>query len=229
MAEAQDTELQREKTAAKHMYWARSASLTPATTVVPKKLDAAEAAALEAAAASKAASTGAAWNAAQTFVEKSVSKWAHDLLSETLLPDLSGESSDALPPAPAGADGAAAPSATRVKCRVISIETVSGDVTFVVSRGKQRLLLELELKVKVEAEVFAGDELQTILTGMLTVDEVTGDDLGGAKMPSSKCTCEQKAWKPFFTKAAPAALWPPLKEALVALQEQGKAKWGAAP
>ena len=39
-------ELNRERTAAKHMYWARSASLTPATTVVPKKLDAAEAAAL---------------------------------------------------------------------------------------------------------------------------------------------------------------------------------------
>ena len=32
-------ELNRERTAAKHMYWARSASLTPATTVVPKKLD----------------------------------------------------------------------------------------------------------------------------------------------------------------------------------------------
>ena len=223
-------ELNRERTAAKHMYWARSASLTPATTVVPKKLDAAEAAALEASAAKNTASTGAAWNAAQTFVEKSVSKWAHELLSDSLLPELGGESSDALPPAPAGDDGAA-PSVTRVRVRVTAVETVGGDVTFVVSRGKQRLLLELELKLKVEAEVFggAGDEMLQILTGKLTIDEVTGDDLGGAKMPFSKCTCDQKAWKPFLSKAAPAALWPPLKEALVALQEQGKAKWGAAP
>ena len=110
-----------------------------------------------------------------------------------------------------------------------SFEWNAQNVTFVVSRGKQRLLLELELKLKVEAEVFggAGDEMLQILTGKLTIDEVTGDDLGGAKMPFSKCTCDQKAWKPFLSKAAPAALWPPLKEALVALQEQGKAKWGS--
>ena len=32
-------DLDRDKTAAKHMYWARSASLTPSTTVTPKKIN----------------------------------------------------------------------------------------------------------------------------------------------------------------------------------------------
>ena len=88
------------------------------------------------------------------------------------------------------------------------------------SRGKQRLLLELEL-AKVEAEVFGGDEMLQILTGKLTIDEVTGTT-SAARRCRSPSACDQKAWKPFLSKAAPAALWPPLKEALVALQSRGR-------
>ena len=72
----------------------------------------------------------------------------------------------------------------------------------------------------------AGDDEQLleILTGTVSVSEVTNDELTAAKMPSAKCTCEQAEWKAFFEPVA-KAFWPALKEGLGAYSEQAKAKW----
>ena len=72
-----------------------------------------------------------------------------------------------------------------------------------------------------------GDELKQILTGKLTVPEVSNDDLDESKMVGgAKCICEQEkdGWKPFFDACAKGS-WHGIKGTLQALVEQTKQKW----
>ena len=74
-------------------------------------------------------------------------------------------------------------------------------------------------------EIRIGDELKQILTGKVTLPELTNDDLDEPKLPGGvKCTCEQDGWKPYF-EAAAKCTWPTLKMSLNALIEQAKQKW----
>ena len=70
----------------------------------------------------------------------------------------------------AGAEGLT--SSASCKVRVSSVENVSGEVTYVLSRGKERCVFELALKLKLEMELAEGGELKTILTGQLNIPEV---------------------------------------------------------
>ena len=78
-------------------------------------------------------------------------------------------------------------------------------------------------QLKLELELREGDDLREILTGTLTVADVTNDELQQAKVPA-KCTCEQAGWLPFFEPAAKQC-WLPLRAQLGSYVEQAKAKW----
>lgn len=202
-----------------HLYWARSSSQNAAPP--PKKLSAEEAAKLAAASTAGAS----AWNkSGSTWEEKPVNTWAFELLKETLLPEMAyslPQPSFAIPALPSSEEG----SATSVSVRVLSAESVTGETTYVVSRGKQRVVFELTIKLSLEMEVRVDDELKQILTGKMTITEVSNDDLDEAKMPSTtKCTCEQREWLKFFEQCAKAS-WPSVKGVLGSLVEQTKAKW----
>lgn len=202
-----------------HLYWARSASAGAAPP--PKKLSAEEAKKLEAANTAGAS----AWNkSGNTWEEKPVNTWAFELLTDTLLPEMAYAlplPNFPIPALPPGEEG----SATAVSVRVLKAESVTGDATYVVSRGKQRVVFELTIKVSLEMEVRVDDELKQILTGKMTLTEVSNDDLDEAKMPSTvKCTCEQRDWLKFFEQCAKGS-WGSVKGVLGELVEQTKAKW----
>lgn len=150
--------------------------------------------------------------------------WAFELLKDTLLPEMAYTlplPKYPIPALPASVEG----SATSVSVRVAKAESVTGDATYVVSRGKQRVVFELTIKVALEIEVRVDDELKEILTGKMTLTEVSNDDLDDAKMPSTvKCTCEQKEWLKFFEQCAKGG-WDSVKGVLGALVDQTKAKW----
>jgi len=221
-AAATDGKEEFQRKPADHLYWAKTSSINAAPP--PKQLTAEEVKKMEQQASSAAG--GSAWNkGGSTWEEKKIESWAHELLKTELLPAIAHELPTAtapLPALPAGDDGAA-PDAVHVK--VTGVDKVQGEATYVLSRGKQRVVFELELvKIKLEVEVKAAGVLQSIVTGMLTVSEVTNDDLSEPKLPSAKFVCEQAGWKPAFEYAAKQS-WPAIKAALETLVERAKEKW----
>ena len=73
--------------------------------------------------------------------------------------------------------------------------------------------------------IASDSELKQILTGKMTVNEVSNDDLDDAKMTSTtKCTCDQREWLKFFEQSAKGS-WGGIKEVLGALVTQAKQKW----
>ena len=223
--EAQPTMEVAPKAPTDHLYWARSSSQNAAPP--PKKLSAEEAKQLE---ASSSAAGASAWNkSGSTWEEKPVNTWAFELLRDTLLPEMAYAlplATVPVPPLPPSEADAASGSVS-VGVRVLKAESVTGECTYVVSRGKQRVVFELTIKLALEMEVRVGDELRQILTGKLTMNEVSNDDLEDAKMPSTaKCTCEQKEWLKFFEQCAKGGGWGPVKDVLGSLMQQTKDKWG---
>mmetsp|Transcript_13851 Transcript_13851/g.31735 ORF Transcript_13851/g.31735 Transcript_13851/m.31735 type:complete len:213 (-) Transcript_13851:106-744(-) len=206
------------KSAAEHLYWARTKS--EQAPLEFKALDPAEKQRLEDEGSSHA---GAAWNKASTWEEKNVTKWAHARLKEALLPALAA---DFRPPqAMLSRLPAAAEECSACSVRVASVGSVDGDVTYVVSRGKQRVIFELALKLTLEMELRSSvGELQQILTGELRVPEVSADDLSETKMPSYTNTCEQSGYSSAFNSAA-AQCWPQLQKVLTDLVDEAKVKW----
>ena len=204
-----------------HLYWARSASAGAAPP--PKPISAEEAKRLEA----SSSTGGSAWNkSGNTWEEKKINQWSFDLL-KAMLPEQAFELPGAgnLPRVPEDYGGLA----VKLRARVLSVESVSGECTYVLSRGKQRVVFELQIKCSLEMELRAGDELKHILTGKLTLPELSNDDLDEAKLPGgSKCTCDQGGeWRAFFEASAKAGMWPTVKGSLEALIEQAKQKWAA--
>jgi len=209
------------KQATDHLYWARTASTGAAPP--PKKISAEQAKQMETAAAG-----GSAWNkSGNTWEEKRLNQWAHELLKETLLGGASYElpgAAGALPPLPKAEAAAYGEGEQRLQVRVLSVESVTGDCTYVLSRGKQRVVFELQLKLQLELEVRVGGELKQILTGKVTLPEIANDDLDEAKLPGgSKMLCDQDGWKPYF-EGASKTVWACVKGALTALVEQAKQK-----
>ena len=198
-----------------HLYWARTSSQGAAPP--PKPISAEEAQKME------QSSKGSAWNkSGNTWEEKPINAWAHELLTERL-GALTFQPPSAKLPKPPEDVGGATVSAT---CSAQKVESVKGDVTYVVSRGKQRVVFELTLKVKLEVEVRAGDELKTIVSGKLMLNEVSNDDLDEDTMPDScKYTCDDAQWKSFFEKAVKAGGWAPIKAELQGLVDSAKQKY----
>lgn len=212
-----------ERTPASHLTWARNKSTTEP--VEPKKLSEAEAAAM----ASQNAGAGSTWNSSQTWEEKEITKWSKQLLREELLPTLTlslpseGAALPALPASHEALTAAATAGSLSAELRVTAVEKVDGEATHIISRGKQRVVFEFTLKLQLQLELREGDELREILSGTMTVAEVTNDELQQAKVPA-KCTCEQQGWLPFFEPAAKQC-WLPLRALLCAYVEQAKTKW----
>lgn len=213
---------QPEKAASSHLYWARNKSEEKALTGEHKPLSAEEAAALQA-----KAGAGAAWNKASTWEEKNIATWAADAMRNEILPAVAFVLGPEPPlpklPDAAAADGLTASSSCKV--RVTAVDTIKGDATYVLSRGKEKVLFELNMKLKLEMELLdESGTLKNILTGTLHLPEVSNDELGDAKMPSAKFSCDQAGWKPFFESAGKQG-WPSVKTALETLVEQAKQKW----
>jgi len=207
-----------------HLYWARSSSQNAAPP--PKKLSEEE---VKQMAASSSSAGASAWNkSGNTWEEKPVNTWAFELLRDTLLPEMAYTLPLAtVPVPPLPASEADASGSVGVSVRVTKAESVTGECTYVVSRGKQRVVFELTIKISLEMEVRVGDELRQILTGKLTMTELSNDDLEDAKMPSTaKCTCEQKEWLKFFEQCAKGGGWGAVKDVLGNLMQQTKTKWG---
>lgn len=210
---------QEPKAPSDHLYWARSSSINAAPP--PKPISAEEAKKME------ASSSGAsAWNkSGSTWEEKKIDAWAFEILQDTLVPEMAYQLPMPGVPVPALPASETGGGELRVSVRALSCDSVSGEATYVMSRGKQKVLFELKLKIKLEMEVFVDAEMKTILTGMVTLPELSNDDLSDAKMPSGcKCTCEQTGWKPFFEQAAKAS-WAEVVKALEALVSNAKQKW----
>ena len=212
-----------EKKPTDHLYWASTTSADKAPP--PKPLSAEEAAAIQARAVA-AANGGSAWNkGGNTWEEKKINTWACTLLKDEILPTIAYElpsSALRLPNLPGGVDF---DGADAVSVRVTGVDSVSGECTYVLSRGKQRVVFELQMKLLLEAEVKLGGSLQTILTGKLTVPEVSNDDLDEPKMPSTyKCTCDQPPFAKYLAHVAMGA-WPGIKASLESLVDQSKVKW----
>ena len=170
-----------------HLYWARSESKGAAPP--PKPISAEEAKQL---AAASSTAGGSAWNkGGNTWEEKRINTWAHELLKETLLPELSYElpgAAGAVPKLPSGQEGDGGE--PRVTVRVTAVDSVTGECTYVLSRGKQRVVFELTMKLVLEVELHIGGELKQILSGKLTLPELSNDDLDDAKLPGGgKCLC----------------------------------------
>ena len=206
-----------EKKPTDHLYWARTESKGAAPP--PKPITAEEAAKMQAGAAGASA-----WNkSGNTWEEKNIKTWAHELLKEHLLPTISYQlpgASGVLPPMSPGKEGE-----QRVFVRVTSVEQVTGDVTYVLSRGKQRVVFELQIKLGLEIELHIGGVLEQILTGKITLPELTNDDMEEAKLPGgSKYICEQDGWKPYFEFCA-KCIWESLKGRLGGLVDNAKQKW----
>ena len=126
-----------------HLYWARTSSnMAPP----PKPISAEEAKKME-----NGTSGGSAWNkSGNTWEEKKINTWAQELLKDTLLPDLTYElpgAAGAMPALPKLND--LGDGDKKLKVRVLSVESVSGDCTYVLSRGKQRVVFELVIKLQV--------------------------------------------------------------------------------
>ena len=134
-----------EKKATDHLYWARSSSTGAAPP--PKPISADEAKKMQDA----AGAGGSAWNkGGNTWEEKRINQWTFDLLKETLLPELAFElpgAAGAVPSLPRGEDSGAGEQRCRV--RVLSADSVTGECTYVLSRGKQRVVFELQIKLQV--------------------------------------------------------------------------------
>ena len=132
-----------------HLYWARSSSQNAAPP--PKKLSAEEAKQLE---ASSSAAGASAWNkSGNTWEEKPVNTWAFELLRDTLLPEMTYAlplATVPVPPLPPSEADAASGNVS-VSVRVLKAESVTGECTYVVSRGKQRVVFELQIKLQVRA------------------------------------------------------------------------------
>ena len=79
-----------------------------------------------------------------------------------------------LPFAKVPTDGTAAGLSSASSCRVVvsEVASVKGDSTYVLSRGKEKVLFELAIKLKFEMTLADNGALNTILTGTLTVPEV---------------------------------------------------------
>jgi len=212
------------KAANAHLYWARNKSEEKQLTGEHKALTPEEAAAL----AAQSSSAGAAWNKASTWEEKNIASWAISLMKEEILPAVTytlGPPGAPLPTLPSDASAEGLSSSSTAKARVTSVETVKGDTTYVLSRGKEKVIFELAVKLKLEVELLdESGALKNIVSGTLNIPEVSNDELGDAKMPDAKFTCDQAPWKPFFEQSAKAA-WPSLKVAFEAFVEQTKQKW----
>jgi hypothetical protein len=163
--------MEEQKKPSDHLYWSR----TPSTTkpVEHRPLDPEAAAVLEC-----RSRPGASWNAAATWEEKDISKWVRETLGETMLPiTLEFDASANEVYAWRLCEPALEPGASvRIALRVKDV-TVSGEATHVLSRGKQRVVLELGIKLKLEVEVRQGESpkgiLKQILTGILNVTEAS--------------------------------------------------------
>ena len=56
--------------------------------------------------------------------------------------------------------------------RVLKVDKTEGEVTYVLSRGKQRVIFELKIKLKLEMEVRAGEELKQIVTLQFSLRDI---------------------------------------------------------
>lgn len=96
--------------------------------------------------AKAAGASGSVWNkGGNTWEEKPINTWAHEWLKESLSEmayELPG--AGAVPAVPKGDEGAV----LSVRARVATVESVSGEATFVVSRGKQRACTHLILPAR---------------------------------------------------------------------------------
>mmetsp|Transcript_43963 Transcript_43963/g.78527 ORF Transcript_43963/g.78527 Transcript_43963/m.78527 type:complete len:214 (-) Transcript_43963:292-933(-) len=146
--------------------WASSTS----TSIAPaaKKLSAAEAE--HANALHKSASgSGSLWNAAQTFEERDLTKWAKDAISSYLC-EVKCE-----------ANGG------EVKMQVTGVESSEGDASVCVVRGKKRAGFDFKLKLKWSAQVKRADEEEAVeVTGSLRVPNFAADELGDLEMEDVK-------------------------------------------
>lgn len=204
-----------EKAPSDHLWWARNKS--EAAPVEHKPLAPEEAAKIAAASAN---AKGSAWNAASTWEEKDISKWAHELMKATLLPALELElSADELPKLAELADFSS------LRLHVTEAGKCTGDATYLLSRGKERIVYELAVKVKLEMELRRDGQLVEIVTGSLAIDELSSDDASAKALPFHTAKCETGGWEKPFQQSC-KALWPPLQATLASLVEQAKAKWG---
>ena len=164
----------KEKAPSSHLYWARNKSEEKSLTGEHKALSAEEAAALAA-----KSGPGSSWNKASTWEEKNIAPWATAYVREDVLPSLAYTlGTPEAPPLPKLPDDPSAEGLTpssSCKVRVSAVDSVKGEATYVLSRGKERVLFELAIKLKLEMELLdEAGALKSIVSGTLNVAEVRG-------------------------------------------------------
>lgn len=104
-------------------------------------------------AASSGTQQGSAWNSAGTFESKDVTKKARDLLKDYCLAT----------PATSGA----------VEIKVSEVKSTEGDAEIVISRGKKKIIYDLEAEVEVS---ISGGDLKKAVKAKFAVKEILPDD-----------------------------------------------------
>ncbi len=200
--------------AAKHTaWWARTESVAKPVEHTP--LDASAKEALE----RSAPAAGAAWNAASTWEEKDITQWTKQKLPELFSGLELVPAHDVAETSELNADEANA----TATLRATSVSSVDGEATYVLSRGKQRVVFELELKLECELEIRAGGELKRIIAGRLVVPELASDELDRTSLPPHKVTgCDESA---MLFGASVKKSWPALQQQMRDFVVQAKEKW----
>ena len=173
----------------------------------------------------EAGSKGSAWNkSGSTWEEKPVNAWAYETLTESFGQLAFDAPTAKLPKPPEDYGGGE----VQVSCKCEKVVSIKGDVTYVVSRGKQRVVLELTFTIRFELEVRVDGELKQIVPGKLTATELANDDLDDDTMPDCiKVQCDSSAakWKSFFEKAVTHGGWKPVKAAINGLIDGAKQRF----
>jgi len=109
---------------------------------------------LNAAAEQTRTTGGTAWNGAQSWVEKDISKWACDTLRDQILPAMritlpsEGRSLPVLSEALLEASSISTASDVVCDMRVDKVKKIDGTAQYISSRGKERVCFEFALKLK---------------------------------------------------------------------------------
>ncbi|KAL8139667.1 hypothetical protein V2J09_005688 [Rumex salicifolius] len=146
--------------AASYTYWVREATVDAAPLPVPKKLSP-----QDLSNRGSSANLGSAWNAAGTWEEKNLNKWAGERIKELLT------SIDSL----AFSNG---------KAEISEVSRCEGDASVVIVRNKKRVGYTYELRIKFKGEWLVGGE-KRMVKGHLDIDEFSYGEVDDVQMTVS--------------------------------------------
>lgn len=96
---------------------------------------------------------------------------------------------------------------------------------YIVARGKEKVVFDFKIKLKLEVVIEADEIAKKVLTGSLRFHELTLDELDDETMPTTTSSkCHQREWEPQYDKVCKQS-WPTLQQTLREFIVQAKDHW----